>query len=178
MNSRKWFLLVFFSLFSVFLSFAQAAERVPSSKKTRWEVERKKDPILDTTNIRAHLRATEEKKSLFSDGKFLVIRCRERKLDVIIVWGGIAPLGFSIRNARNDVIVRFDSATPETQHWSRSTGADSSFSPKPHEFMGLLAQHQKLAVRTFPTKGNSLTAVFDLSDAKPIVDEVLTASRK
>lgn len=178
MRYQIWFFLVVFSLFFLFPSLAIAAEQTSSLKSTKWRVERKKDPILDSTNISAYLRAMEEKKSLFTDGKQLLIRCRERKLDVIIVWGGIAPLGFSIRNARNDVIVRFDSATPETQSWPRSTGSDASFSPRPNEFMSLLARHKKLAVRTYPTKGNSITAVFDLSEAKPIVNEVNAACRE
>ncbi len=173
-----WFFLVICSLFFQFSSLAIAAKQTSSLKSAKWKVERKKDPILDTTNISAHLRAMEEKKSLFTDGKYLLLRCRERKLDVIIIWGGIAPLGFSIRNASNDVIVRFDTTAPETQSWPRSTGSDASFSPRPNEFMSLLAQHNKLAVRTYPTKGNSLTAVFDLSEAKPIVNEVNVACRE
>ena len=35
-----------------------------------------------------------------------------------------------------------------------------------------MEQHQRLAVRTYPKDGGSLTAVFDLSEARPVVEEV------
>ena len=141
-----------------------------------WSVDREPDPILDTMNIRAQLRETGAKKSLFGGEKYLVVRCRESQLDAIVVWGSYGVLGVSVRNNPGvEVITRFDTGTPETETWSRSTSYNATFVPRPDQFVRLLQQHQRLAVRTHPDKGGSLTAVFDLAEAKPVVHEVIEA---
>ena len=157
------------------LTVAQA-ETDDSLRNFTWSVDRETDPILDTTNITAQLRETGVKRSLLGQGKYLVVRCRERQLDAIIVWGSWGALGFSVIDTHgSEVTARFDIGTPETETWSRSTDYNATFAPRPNEFIRLLQQHQRLAVRTHPDKGGSLTAVFDLAEAKPIVHEMIAA---
>lgn len=165
-------------LMAVFLCMPQAKADESIGNST-WSVERKTDPILDTTNITARLRETGVKKSLFGDGKFLIVRCRERKLDAIIVWGSYGALGFSLlENQDTEVVVRFDSTAAKTENWPKSTNYNATFAPEVESFVQSLSMHQKLAVRTFPKEGGSLTAVFDLSEAKPILKEVTAACRE
>lgn len=154
------------------------AQKMERNSDSKWEVDRKIDPILDTKNITAHLWETGARKSLFRQKKSLVVRCREQKLDIYVVWGAVAALGFSTRNHSIDVIVRFDSEKPKKEKWSRSTNHNATFARKPSQFAILLKKHQRLAMRTYPKAGTSLTAVFDLVEAKPIVDEITKACAK
>ena len=158
---------------AITLSVAQA-ETGNILKNSAWTIARETDPILDTTNITAQLRETGGKRSLLDTGKFLVLRCRERQLDTMIVWGTFGELGFSSDSGVN-VIIRFDALTPVTERWSRSTDYNATFSPHPSQFVRTLTQHQKLAARTRPADGGFLTAVFDLSEAIPVVQEVKAA---
>ena len=178
MINRSYCSHIVLCLVAVLLCMSQA-EADDSLANSTWSVERKVDPILDTTNIRAHLRETGVKKSLFGDGKRLIVRCQERKLDALILWGTFGALGVSILDDRDaKVIVRFGSTEAKTEHWPKSTNYNATFAPEVEDFIRLLSMHQKLAVRTFPKKGGSLTAVFDLSEAKPILDEVTEACRE
>lgn len=154
---------------------AQTDTETAESEAT-WEVEREVDPILDTMNITASLRASGEKKSLFGDGKFLVLRCRESEVGLYVIWGSFGALGVSMLDeSGQDVTWRFDKKTPTTEPWPRSTNYNATFAPHPAEFAARLRQHQRLAARTHPNKGGSLTAVFDLSMAGPVVEEVIAA---
>ena len=156
-------------------SVAQAETDDPLKNST-WIIERETDPILDTTNIVAMLKETGVKKSLFGDEKRLIVRCREQNLDAIVVWGSYGTLGISLSGrSSSEVIVRFSSEVPKTERWMISTDSNATFAPQPDKFVKLLAQHQKFAVRTHPKNGGSLTAVFDLSEATPVVHEVIAA---
>ncbi len=78
-----------------------------------------------------------------------------------------------------DVIVRFDSEEPKTEHW-KSTESDyldfaSFVSPhQPYAFLERLATgaHHQLAVR-FMLLNVQWTAVFDISEAETVAQEVL-----
>ena len=82
-----------------------------------------------------------------------------------------------------DVIVRFDSEEPQTERWGSSDFSGWSDSVylygwheryQPYAFLERLATgaHQKLAVRT---RDSDIvwTAIFDISEAAPVVQEVL-----
>ena len=156
-------------------SVAQADTDDPLQNST-WIIERETDPILDTTNILATLRETGVEKSLFGDEKLLILRCRERDFDAYVFWGSYGTLGISWPDRpKSEVIVRFGSTVPKTERWINSTNSSATFAPQPDKFVKLLAQHKKFAVRTHPTDGGSLTAVFDLSEATPVVQEVTAA---
>ena len=158
-----------------FASTAQADTALPTNE-VDWDIERETDPILDTMNITASLRASGEKKSFFADGKFLVLRCRESELDLYVIWGSFGSLGLSIlEQGGQRVTWRFDKDKPETEPWSRSSSHNATFAPEPTEFAERIARHQRLAVRTYPRKGGSLTGVFDLSKAGPVIEEVIAA---
>ena len=155
---------------------AAEGETAREASEATWNVEREVDPILDTMNITASLRARGEQKSLFGDGKFLVLRCRESELNLYVIWGRFRALGRSRRDASGqDVTLRFDKNEPRTEPWGRSTNDNATFAPQLGEFAARLRQHQRLALRTHPTKGGSLTAVFDLSNAGAVVEEVTGA---
>ena len=160
------------------LAFATAAQgdtALPANE-VDWKIDRETDPILDTMNITASLRASGEKNSFFADSKFLVLRCRESQLDLYVIWGSFGALGFSTQDrGGQDVTWRFDKETPTTEPWGRSTDRNATFAPDPPGFADRMARHQRLAVRTRSRKGGSLTGVFDLSKAGAVVEEVIAA---
>lgn len=175
MTARSSCLRAVSCLMAVLSCMSQAVAE-DSLEYSEWSVKRETDPILDTTNITASLPETGVKRSLFGDGKSLVVRCRESELAAAIVWGSFGALGFSLLDDRDaKVMVRFGSAKARTEHWPRSTNYNATFAPDVEGFIRLLGMHDKLAVRTFPQDGGSLTAVFDLSEAKPILEEVTAA---
>lgn len=152
------------------------ADTARPANEVDWQIERETDPILDTMNITASLRAGGEKKSLFADSKFLVLRCRESELDLYVIWGSFGALGFSMRDqGGQEVTWRFDKEEPTTEPWERSTNHNATFAPDPSGFADRIARHQRLAVRTHPRKGGSLTGVFDLTKAGAVVEEVMAA---
>ena len=175
-----------YSIIWLFLAFASnliGAPEADASKKNEnskssWTIDRKVDPILDTLNITAHLREIMETKSFFRLEKTLGVRCREKKFKIYVIWGMAAALGFSTESNAIDVIVRFDSEKPRKEKWSRSTNHNATFAPKADQFAKFLTKHRRLAMRTYPKEGSSLTAVFDLKEAKPVVDEVTKACAK
>ena len=142
-----------------------------------WKVVREMDPIYDMPNIEAIL--LERKAESFLDAmggrKFLSLRCREGRLEAYVRWGSLAALGFSFRDETQDVIVRYDKNPPRTETWSRSTNRRATFAPDPYTFLNLLGQHELLAMRIYPKSGGSVTAVFDLGNAMPVIEEVLSA---
>ncbi len=175
MNFRLYCLPVALCLVIAPLSAVQA-EPDNTRDDSHWEIERATDPILDTINVTARLQEIGAKKSLVGRGKFLVLRCRELELKAFIIWGGFGTLGYNLfSKAGDDIIVRFDSAKPETERWTRSTDYTATIAPQPYRFMDRLVQHRKLAVRTRSSASGSLTAVFDLSEVVPVVREVTEA---
>ena len=152
------------------------ADTAPPTNEVDWQIERETDPILDTMNITASLRASGEKKSFFADTKFLVLRCRESEVNLYVVWGSFGALGVSILDeGGQDVTWRFDKDKPTTEAWGRSTNHNATFAPDPAEFANRIARHQRLAVRTHSRRGGSLTGVFDLSKAGAVIEEVNAA---
>lgn len=100
-------------------------------------------------------------------------------MDALILWGSFGVLGISAIDDRDaKVIVRFGSTEARTEHWPKSTNYSATFAPNVEDFIRSLSMHRQLAIRTFPKDGGSLTAVFDLSEAKPILDEVTEACRE
>ena len=157
------------------VAFARADTNSGTHNST-WLVERVADPIFDTLNVTAVLRETGVTSSLIDRQKALVLHCFERELDVVVVWGKSDVLGPSLSgNSPLEVIWRFDDASPQTERWSRTTGNNATVVPDSRRFLRLLQKHQRLAVRTYPTDDGSLTAVFDLTEAYPIVDEINTS---
>ena len=121
----------------------------------------------------------ERKAETFSDAmggrKFLSLRCRERRLEAYVRWRSSAVFGFSFSNETQNVIVRYDKNPPRTETWFWSTNRKATFAPDPYTFLNLLGQHELLAMRIYPQSGGSVTAVFDLGEAMPVVEEVLSA---
>ena len=158
-----------------FVTFTRA-DTTGSARNSTWLVERVADPIFGTLNITAWLRDTRATSSLFGLEKTLVLHCFERELDVAVVWGRSGVLGPSLSGDSSlEVIWRFDDGSPQSGRWSRSKHNNASIVPDPRRLLRLLQKHQRLAVRTYPSHDGSLTAVFDLTEAYPVVDEINTS---
>lgn len=146
------------------------------SEDSAWSVTRRMDPILETMNITAMLKEAGVESSPSGYAKYLVLRCRRQHLDVFVSWGRYGVLGSGLLDHRvPKVTARFDTGVHQTGSWPRSTDGAASFVPRPHHFLRLLWQHDRLAVWTHSDRGDPLTAVFELAGARPIVQDVLDA---
>lgn len=134
------------------------------------------DPNLETMSITAILKEAAPEKSPPDDGRHLVLRCQRQHLDVFVSWGRYGILGSGLSGHREwRVTVRFDTGIHQTGSWSRSTDDAATFAPRPHQFLRLLRQYHRLFVWTHSGWGDPLTSVFELSGARPIVQDVLDA---
>ena len=157
-----------------FLSFMHPALAKDSIQFSEWSVEREIDPILETPNITAVLPESGKKLSFFTERKNIFVECRETRLTAAVEWGDWDPLGFSfLDDSDAKVMVRFGSEKARTEYWPKSSYA--TFPPDVNRFILLLRMHDRFAIRTFPSENSSLTAVFDLSRARPVLDEIMKA---
>ena len=165
-----------------------------------WEVDREIDAITDDKTLVAHLSGeiVEIGSPRFDDQTLegatttITIHCGIGPLTVDIrspewspdydwpLWhdfvGGLED---------RDVIVRFDSEEPKTERWEswgeiemleakRDSGPSDTVYPPPGLFLKRLATgaHHKLAIRT-TDHDTTWTAIFDISEAAPVAQEVL-----
>lgn len=172
----RWFALVL-TLFGLAAMLAEGKAHDPFAK-TAWSVDRRMDPIRETLDITAILpEAGVESAPLKTEyGKHLVVRCRRQHLVVFVSWGRYGVLG-SGRSGHDlsHVTTRFDTGMHQVGTWSRSTDDASTFAPRPRQFLRLLRQHRRLFVWTQSGRGAPLSAVFELSGARPVVRDVLDA---
>jgi hypothetical protein len=97
----------------------------------------------------------------------LVFRCMEPRTEAVFV----PPLGF-FATGRANVLVRIDSATPDTITTSVGTNNRALFiSPAP-EFMRLLTDNGKLFLRALGYQGKQADGLFNLADVSVARDKV------
>jgi hypothetical protein len=97
----------------------------------------------------------------------LVFRCMEPRTEAVFV----PPLGF-FATGRANVLVRIDSATPDTITTSLGTNNRALFiSPAP-EFMRLLTDNGKLFLRALGYQGKQADGLFNLADVSVARDKV------
>ena len=73
------------------------------------------------------------------------------------------------------MLVRFDDMPPQ---WVRLERFESDLRASPARFLAQLRSHVTLALRVDPLGTSPLTVLFDLTQAAPVVDEVLDACRR
>lgn len=165
------------TLFGLAAILAEANAYDPFAK-TAWSVDRRMDPIRGTLDITAILpeAGVESSTSATQYGKHLVVRYRRQHLMVFVSWGRYGVLG-SGRSGHDvsHVTTRFDTGMHQVGSWSRSTDDAATFAPRPHQLLRLIRQHRRLFVWTQSGRGDPLSAVFELSGARPIVQDVLDA---
>ena len=199
MSTQKTAWMIVACCLLLFASAGLAQEEVPDSP--RWYVNREIDAITDEKTVFAVLNGQVvgivsphfEDQSTEGATSTITIRCSDLyslyvriETPVLRMEPRMGILS-SITLVDRDVIVRFDSEEPQTERWGsrglsgrRDSDSDSVYlydwheKHQPYAFLERLATgaHQKLAVRT-QYSDIVWTAIFDISEAVPVAQEVL-----
>lgn len=119
----------------------------------QWEFSESVDPMTDS-KIQV-VSAMAEGESPRYRPKSMFVRCKNGKLDVIMLWS--AYLGDNRR-----MLVRFDKLDPDSQVWSSSADKTGLFSQDPSAFVDMLKKHTTLAAQVTPYSKSPVTVVYDL----------------
>lgn len=133
-----------------------------------WEIERETDPISDSQNIISGIAAS-------SNLGYLSIRCLQQNLDAVIVWGQYESFDPEESYFGIEVTTRLDQLDPVTEIWQPSSDLSATLSFRPEAFIRELASHDRLVARATTTTLGISTLTFDLTQAGPVVEEVLEA---
>lgn len=139
------------------------------SYSQQWELERDTDLISDSQNILAGLDASNDYNG------YIVIRCLQQVLEVLIGWGPPDSFDSEIAYYGIEVTTRLDQQDPVTDLWIPSSDLAATFGPRPEAFIRELASHDRLVARATTTLLGISTLTFDLTQAGPVVEEVLEA---
>ena len=110
--------------------------------------------------------------------KTLFVRCHEGHLKASVRWGSWGVLGYAQEERIGiQVRTRFDSAEPRSTVWSIAKSYDTTQAPEPEQFIAAVGSHNELEMQTFSQLHGRQTVKFDLSEAKPVIEEVTAACR-
>lgn len=137
----------------------QAAEPPP-----KWSIKESKSPVDDSPQVDA---------TLIVDQRMLVLRCRERKTEVIF-GGQFAPF-FGSDPVK--VLVRINDEKATTTTWFPSTDGQAAFAPAAVQFIRALPDHSKLFIRGFGSQGSRVDGTFELGSVSAIRDKIAAACK-
>ena len=145
---------------------------------SQWSVARSVDAMFDTPTIVAVLPGllALPSSSLGSDavGPALRLACAAGVLRVGLSLASPATSPSALSSS-TVMLVRFDDMPPQ---WVRLERFESDLRASPARFLAQLRSHVTLALRVDPLGTSPLTVLFDLTQAAPVVDEVLDACRR
>ena len=123
-----------------------------------WEVSETTDPMDDSTTIVLSLKA--QSKSGSSGMPYLLVRCREKRLEIFINWSSYlgSDDSLSLRS-------RFDSEEPRSYSWNASTDHRATFlsGAMRGEFLRALTTSKRFAAEVTDSQNSRLVAVFETS---------------
>jgi hypothetical protein len=91
----------------------------------------------------------------------IIIRCKERKLEVLALTGSAAHVElYHSDEAR--VRVRLDEGTPTTQWWNESTDDEAIFAPNPQRLARAMGKAKQLRLEFTPFNASPQVMEFDL----------------
>ena len=142
-----------------------------------WKVTKTVDPILDSPAVVATLPGRPGP-GMASSGQNLRLACTDGTLRASIRWGATPDREWTARDpGQAEVLVRFGESAPTWQHWRRPAGRPVTEASEPGAFMKHLGAHRTVALRVYPSEERPITVVFDLTEVKPVIEEVMGACR-
>ncbi|AWJ91932.1 hypothetical protein Sp245p_19235 (plasmid) [Azospirillum baldaniorum] len=131
----------------------------PTPSSPTWLVLEEKSPLDDSTNATLMLGAVAPDGSAASRGT-LFIRCRDRKLDVLITAGGHLLFG---DNDKISVTYRYDDEPAKSGSWNESTNSKAIFYPgKESDFIARLLKAKKFFIRIQPRRSAYIDFTFNV----------------
>ena len=141
------------------------AEDRGSSGSGRWIVNVDTDPMSDETVVFFALPASSGR-SRYGDPPLLAIRRSGSSDNVYIIWNDY------LADEPQMVEYRIDDGSTRRSGWSLSTDNQATFYPDDdREFIRELVKADRFVARTTPYNESPVTAVFDLSGLKGLVEE-------
>ena len=177
-RGRAFAIIVVYALCCVVFADADADAAGTEANGTRtWKVTRTVDPILDSPAVVATLPGRPGP-GMASSEQSLRLACTDGTLRASIRWGATPDGEWTGREPQQaEVLVRFGEGAPVWQHWRRSAGKPVTEASEPGEFMKQLGAHPMVALRVYPSEERPVTVVFDLTEVKPVIEEVMGACK-
>ncbi len=137
-----------FGLSVTSISYAQRSpRRSPSTPTNRWEVDTSRSEMTDELSVTLRLEAIDPGPASILDIRpALIIRCRERNLDVYVATGSV----LREEDEATPVRIRWGTGVAQETLWSRSTDYSAAFAPEPRRFLKQLLATPDLRLEVQP----------------------------
>lgn len=129
-----------------------------------WNIEDGKSPLDDSPSINGFLAGVKGESAL-------VLRCREKKTDVIFNPGSFVYLG----SAPVRVLTRIDDGKIIETRWTPSTTGRGAFAPSAVDFIRALPDNGKLFLRVFSANGSASDGEFRLGKVSEVRERIADA---
>ena len=138
----------------------------------QWTLRRNENPLDDTATVYGFTTAISGK-NVWGRSPVLVVRCQSNSTDVYVNWntylGDDGDLGGA---SFKSVTYRVDKGQPMTGRWTLSTDSEATFASSPIALMRKMVGAERLVVRVVPFEQNPIVAVFDISNGRPVYEDV------
>jgi hypothetical protein len=134
------------------------------SLEIAWNIEEGKSPLDDSPAVNGFLPGIKGESAL-------VLRCREKKTDVIFNPGSFVYLG----NAPVRVLTRIDDGKVIETRWTPSTTGRGAFAPSAVDFIRALPDNGKLFLRVFSHSGSASDGEFRLGKVSEVRERIAEA---
>jgi len=129
-------------------SYAQRSPRRSASTPTnRWDVDTSRSEMTDELSVTLRLEAVNPGPASILDIRpALIIRCRERDLDIYVATGSV----LREEDETTPVRMRWGTGVAQETYWSRSTDYTAAFAPEPRRFLKQLLATPDLRLEVQP----------------------------
>ncbi|MBM3527284.1 MAG: hypothetical protein FJX62_04275 [Alphaproteobacteria bacterium] len=129
-----------------------------------WNIEEGPSPLDSSPSVNGFLAGVKGESAL-------VLRCREKKTDVIFNPGSFVYLG----NAPVRVLARIDDGKVIETRWTVSTTGRGAFAPSAVDFIRALPDNGKLFLRVFSANGSASDGEFRLGKVSEVRERIADA---
>ena len=156
---------------------SSAAAVIPDTATSKWRTESGASQMDDSPTETLYLDSENEITGwLAHERPKLVIRCRERTVDVAVITGMPANPEVGLFNSYS-VRIRLDDGAPVKQRWTGSTNNQSLFAPSGLRFAQQISHARTLLFEFTPFNASSATAAFDVRGLDSLLPKVEAACK-
>jgi hypothetical protein len=131
-----------------------------------WVTETSVNPMDDSTTVTAML-AAHEGKGIYGDDIYIVLRCKNHDVDVLILWESY------LGSDDPQITTRIGDGPAQTMRWDVSTDNQTSFSKSPELLIDSLSlAGDRYVAQVVPYGESPITAVFNLTGIEKAAEQV------
>ncbi len=138
----------------------------------QWTLRRDENPLDDTATVYGFTVAVSGE-NMWDKAPVLVVRCKSNSTEIYVNWstylGDDGDLGGA---SFKTITYRVDKDEPRTGRWGLSTDSEATFAVNPIALMRRMVGAERLVVRVVPFQQDPIVAVFDISNGRPVYQEV------